>query len=198
MSAPQRAAFPQRAPLPLRLAATALCAAVLATTIAACDTPRVADDIHPRLSDPTRRHPITVVAETATLDIDISPISKGADARTYVETTRFMRNYGNEGRGPITIAVPRNAAGRASPRVQAVRLAAYRAGIPSTRLRVTHKSGALATITLTYDRIVAVGPTCGDWSAEVSRNPENLPYNNFGCASQRNLAAMASNPTDLM
>jgi pilus assembly protein CpaD len=189
---------PQRAALPLRVAATAAFAAVLATTIAGCDTPRIADEVHPRLSDPSRRHPITVVAETATLDIEISPAGKGADARAYIETTKYMRNYGYEGRGPMTIAVPRNAGGRASHRVQAVRLAAHRAGVPSNRLRVVPKSDAFGTITLSYDRIAAIGPTCGDWSSDVSRNPENLPYNNFGCASQRNLAAMAATPTDLM
>lgn len=191
---PQRA----RTPLALRAAATALMAAVVATSFAGCDTPRIADDVHPRLTDPHRRHPITVVAETATLDLPVVPGGKGADARGYLETTRFMRNYGYEGRGPITIAMPRGNSGHASARLQAVRVAAHRAGIPSNRLRVVHGSGGYDMIRLSYDRIAAIGPTCGDWSNDVTRTRENLPYDNFGCASQRNLAAMTATPTDLM
>ncbi len=53
-------------------------------------------------------------------------------------------------------------------------------------------------MTVSYDRIAAIGPTCGDWSSDAGRNRDGIPYANFGCASQRNLAAMAANPTDLM
>ncbi len=186
------------AALPLRLAASAMLLGLVATGLAGCDSSRVSDEMHPRLSDPVRRHPIAMVAETATLDIVLPPTSKGNEARAYVETTRFVRNFRREGSGPLRIAVPRGAGGRAEQRVQAVRLAAYRAGIPSQRVRVERKASGPDAVTLSYDRIAAVGPTCGEWGEDVTRNPHNLPFPNFGCATQRNLAAMAANPTDLM
>lgn len=181
----------------LRAAAGLVLVAMMATAVAGCNSSKIDDEIHPRLTDPARRHPIVVVAETATLDVSIPYPGKGAEARAYVETTKFVRNYRSEGRGPLRIAVPRHAGRGASQQVQSIRLAAYRAGIPPQRLRMSDKPGH-DTITLSYDRIAAVGPTCGDWSEDVTRNPHFLPYNNFGCATQRNLAAMTANPTDLM
>ena len=185
-------------PMASRLAAAAILAGLLGTLLAGCDSSRIADDIHPRLSEPSRRHPIIVVAETATLDIPIPSPGKGGEARAYVETTRFVRNYRHEGRGPLNIAVSRYSGGPVSQRIQSVRLVAQRAGVPSQRVRVIDKPYGSETMTLSYDRIAAIGPTCGDWSEDVARNPHNLPYPNFGCATQRNLAAMAANPTDLM
>lgn len=182
----------------LRLAAslTGLCLA--GTALSGCNSASVTDEFHPRLTDPARRHPILMLAETATLDLSSHSTDKGSEARAYVETTRFVRNYRYEGRGPLQIAVPRNSGGHVARRVQNVRLVAYRNGVPSERIRVVSKPGGHGTVTLSYDRIAAVGPTCGDWSEDVTRNKQNLPYANFGCATQRNLAAMAANPMDLM
>lgn len=180
----------------LRLAAAVAAGGLAVTVLAACDHARIPDDSHPRLTDYTRRHPVVVLAETATLDLVSGHADKGTEARVYVETTRFMRNYRTEGRGPLRIAVPRGGRG-VEGRVQAVRQVAWRNGIPPERIRVVGKPGG-GPVTLSYDRIAAVGPTCGDWSEDITRNPQNLPYPNFGCATQRNLAAMAANPTDLL
>ena len=63
--------------------------------------------------------------------------------------------------------------------------------------------GKLATIHITYPKIIArVGP-CGLWPADVGPSMnrdyfENQPPWNFGCASQRNLAASVDNPADLV
>jgi pilus assembly protein CpaD len=61
----------------------------------------------------------------------------------------------------------------------------------------------LATIRLSYPRIAAVAGPCGLWPEDLGpsllndRYSENKEYYNFGCASQRNLAAMIDNPADL-
>lgn len=179
----------------LRTSAAIVLIGLVATLAAGCK-PRLDDQLHPQLTDPARRHPIVVVAETATLDVPFAGIDEGTSARTYVETSRFVRNYRNEGRGPLRIAVPYGSSG-ATRQARAVQVLAHRAGISPQQMRVVGKPGG-GTITLSYDRIAAIGPTCGDWSEDVTRNREFLPYNNFGCASQRNIAAMAANPTDLM
>ena len=42
-------------------------------------------------------------------------------------------------------------------------------------------------------------PECGgDWSGEAGYNPTNMPRTNFGCAYQRNIGLMVSNPQDLI
>lgn len=182
-------------PACLRIA-SAGCAISLAVLIAGgCEGARISDSAHPRLTDTTRRHPIAVVAETATLDVAVELYGKGQEARAMVETTRFARKYREEARGPMFIAVPGQ--GRAaSDRLAMVRQVLYREGVPQRALRIARQSGA--NLTLSYDRIAAVGPTCGDWSEDVTRNRQNLAYPNFGCATQRNIAHMTANPTDLM
>lgn len=182
----------------LRIASAFAAVGMAITVVAGCgETARVADDVHPRLSDPTRRHPIVMVAETATLDLAGATGDKGLEARAFIETTRFVRNFRHEGRGTLNIAVPRAGGNGISRRVQHVRNVAWRNGVPPERIRVVSRLGH-GGVTLSYDRIAAVGPTCGDWSEDVTRNRQNLPYPNFGCASQRNIAAMAANPTDLV
>ena len=62
----------------------------------------------------------------------------------------------------------------------------------------------MATIRLNYPKISAVAGPCGLWPEDLGpsiKNKsyfENKPYYNFGCANQRNLAAMVDNPADLV
>ena len=55
-----------------------------------------------------------------------------------------------------------------------------------------------APIRLAYLRYVAEGPECGHWPTNLAYDPRNLPYPNFGCAQQHNLAAQIVNPADLL
>ena len=52
-------------------------------------------------------------------------------------------------------------------------------------------------IRLAYQRPVAVPPPCDHWTEDVGRNEERIPYPNWGCATQRNLAVMVDNARDL-
>ena len=62
----------------------------------------------------------------------------------------------------------------------------------------------MAAIRLNYPRISAVAGPCGVWPEDLgssSKNKgyfENKQYYNFGCAYQRNMAAMVDNPSDLV
>ena len=50
---------------------------------------------------------------------------------------------------------------------------------------------------LAYQRSVAVPPPCDQWTEDVGRNEARIPYPNWGCATQRNLALMVDNARDL-
>ena len=56
---------------------------------------------------------------------------------------------------------------------------------------------------LSYPKIAAVAGPCGLWPDDLGPNIDNPSYSNnqhyhnFGCATQRNLAAMIDNPADL-
>jgi pilus assembly protein CpaD len=164
---------------------------ILAATVAGCDHLRVPDSQHPRLTDPSLHHPIVVAPQTERLDLALS--SGGiADGQAAMEATRFLRRYRRETAGPLNIALPSR-----NPTVgHIMRTAVAQEGIPADRVR-WHGKPADGTVTMSYDRIAAIAPQCGDWSEDVARNPERLPYPNFGCSAQRNMAVMAANPTDL-
>ena len=44
---------------------------------------------------------------------------------------------------------------------------------------------------------MAVPPPCDQWTEDVGRNEARIPYPNWGCATQRNLAVMVDNARDL-
>jgi len=79
-------------------------------------------------------------------------------------------------------------------------------GVPPNSMLVrTYQAGArtLATVRITYPKITAQAGPCGVWPQDVGPSFnreyfENQQYWNFGCAYQRNLAAMVENPADLV
>jgi pilus assembly protein CpaD len=168
-----------------------------------CDSPRLSDGLHPMVTDPQQRHPIIVAADTASLDMVVLSDRNGLDARSELDVVRFVRKYRQEGKGPLTLWLNSKNSGHrgVSERVNDIQRVAHEAGVGARSFRVRERAGGgvgQQTLTLSYDRIAAIGPQCGDWSESVGRNPENLPYPNYGCASQRNLAAMVARPTDFI
>lgn len=174
---------------------------LLTLVIAGCDHGRLPDQAHTELTDPVKRHPTSVVVDRAELDIGARGDASRGRALASLEATRFARSYAKDGRGPIIIAIPGKFEQRHASfdRVKDIQTTLEREGISAERMHVRRKPAGQPqdTITLSYDRIAAVGPVCGDWSEDVSRNPQELPFPNWGCATQRNLAHMIANPTDL-
>ena len=62
----------------------------------------------------------------------------------------------------------------------------------------------MAAIRLSYPKISAEAGPCGLWPDDIGPSVknksyfENKSYYNFGCAYQRNMAAMVDNPADLV
>jgi len=82
------------------------------------------------------------------------------------------------------------------------------AGVPprAVALRPYHPENPkhLAAIRVSYPRMKADAGPCGLWPEDLGpsiHNPgyfDNKQYYNFGCAYQRNMAAMVANPSDLV
>ena len=53
-------------------------------------------------------------------------------------------------------------------------------------------------IRFAYMRYVAQAPGCGIWDTNLAHDRQNVPYTNFGCAQQHNLAMQVANPADLI
>ena len=60
------------------------------------------------------------------------------------------------------------------------------------------RRNAQPAVRVSYLRFVAEAPDCGHWDTNLADDRLNLGTPNIGCASQANLAAMISNPADLL
>lgn len=176
--------------MPLRHAPTAI--AVLALlALTGCEYERLSDAEAVRLAHPAKRYPFVVEPQRASIELPSD--GYGLKPGAYVDAKRFVTQYKRDGRGPLTVAVSH----RGGPGAASIRQIVAAAGIAPERVRYVERRGG-GGVTLTFDKVVAVSSSCGDWSESISRNPETGPHANFGCASRRNLANMVADPTDLL
>jgi pilus assembly protein CpaD len=155
------------------------------------------------------RHPIAIKEGPRTLQLFIGQSRGGLTADQRADVLAFANSWRREATGGILIDVPsgtrnENAAANAVHEVRSILAAA---GVPPSGvgLRPYHPAdpSKLATLTVSYPTLVAEAGPCGLWPDDlgptVSRmHNENIEYWNFGCASQRNLAAMVANKADLV
>ncbi len=159
-------------------------------------------------SDLRQRHPIVIKEGPRTVDLFIGERRGTLNGSQRAEVLSFAAEWRREATGGILIDVPAgtNAAAAASA-AREVRAILSAAGVPSdaVQLRETpaQSPAKLVTLRLHYPRVMAdVGP-CGLWPHDLGptyerEHFENRQYWNFGCAQQRNLAAMVENPADLV
>lgn len=172
-----------------------LAATIAMLMVAGCDGARLVRDDDTRPTDVAKLHPVSAEVHWASMDV-MSTGGAGLGSTDYLAVTRFVREFRRDGRSPLEIEVPRGARhGRA---VESVRYIAEANGVHPRRIQFNDRRDGHSGITLKYERIAAIAPTCGDWSEDAIKRPEIGPYRNFGCASQRNLANMVANPTDLL
>ena len=148
------------------------------------------------LSDAEARNPITVVEQKPRLEI---PLDSRRDdlGSVKLETARFLHQYKRTGGSKLMVSAPRGHGGHGGA-MHDVRHLIRAAGIAENAVVFgAHESGD-RSIRISYARIAAVTEPCGDWSENVDLNRENLPYKNFGCAVQSNMAVMIARPTDAL
>jgi pilus assembly protein CpaD len=154
------------------------------------------------LSNPELRHPIGFTPRTESLAIEVPPGADGLSPNQDVDVYRFLYRYKREAVGQLAIVVPARVRDRAAVArsLQQIQARVVEAGID---YRLRHGRGHDArvdgapAIRLAYQRPVAVPPVCDQWTEDVGRNEERVPYPNWGCATQRNLAVMVDNARDL-
>jgi pilus assembly protein CpaD len=155
--------------------------------------------------DARQRHPIVVSDEPANLELRIAEGGHGLSPSQRAQAIDFFRRYRGSGseRGRLAIGVPSGGANDvAAVRALAdLRVIVRDAGISEDDVSVRpYRAGrsASAPIKMTYARFVAEAPECGLWPDNLANDRRNLPYANFGCATQRNLAVQVANPADLI
>jgi pilus assembly protein CpaD len=189
--------------LSLRLAAIAGCAAALA----GCYAPQVVTGTV--ASDPRQRHPIVLKEGPRTVDLFIGDKRGTLTGAQRAHVLAFAREWRREATGGILLDVPTDTsnAAAAADALREVRAILAAAGVPPRAVNVREHRPShpakLVTLRLHYPRVAAdVGP-CGLWPHDLGptyerEHHENRQYWNFGCAQQRNLAAMVEDPADLV
>jgi pilus assembly protein CpaD len=160
-------------------------------------------------NDYRQRHPIAITEADHSIVVFVGHGRAGLSTAQRADILGMARSWVREGTGAIIVDVPVDTpnARAAATTFQEIRSLLASGGVPSraVTLRRYHPDDprTLATIRLSYPKITAVAGPCGLWPEDLGPSlhdynyNENKPYHNFGCATQRNLAAMIDNPADL-
>lgn len=160
-------------------------------------------------NDYRQRHPIAVQEANHSIVVFVGAGRGGLSGPQRADVLGFGQTWVREGTGSVVVDVPVNTpnARAAASAAREIRQALSAAGVPSSAIRVNRYSPddpeRFATVRLSYPKISATAGPCGLWPHDLGPsidNPgynENKQYYNFGCATQRNLAAMVDNPADL-
>ena len=155
------------------------------------------------------RHPIAIEEADRSIVVFVGQSRGGLSAAQRADVMGLAKVWVSEGTGAIVADVPIDTpnARAAAATYREIRSVLAAGGVPSRGIKLHRYRpddvGTLATIRLSYPKFVAVAGPCGLWPDDLGPsvlNPgysENRPYHNFGCANQRNLAAMIDNPADL-
>jgi pilus assembly protein CpaD len=196
-------------------AAASLAAMGFALLLGACqhNEPYYAAGTFP--ADYRDRHPIRLVDGQRSVQLLVGSARAGLTATQRAQVASLGSDWRHEGTGFVVIETPAGAVNSiaAKQTVREVRSLLHFAGVPARAMIVRNYPQPyrddLGAIRVTYTKIQAVAGACGRWPHNIGpgmvgaeRYPllesENLPYWNYGCATQNNLAAAVANPEDLV
>lgn len=161
-------------------------------------------------SDYRLRHPIAVQEANRSVVVFVGHARGGLSASQRADVFGLAQSWLQEGTGAISADVPVDTpnARAAADSFREIQALLASAGVPPGGIVMRRYRPddirTLATIRLSYPKISAVAGPCGVWPEDLGpsiKNKsyfENKPYYNFGCAYQRNMAAMVDNPSDLV
>jgi pilus assembly protein CpaD len=186
----------------MALARRALALALLAAlAVSACqERRRLENEMAVGAQNHEQRHPIGFTARRETLDVEVPPGAEGLSSNQHTDVYRFLVRFKHEATGRLVISQPAAVTDRASVAhsLQGIQRHVVEAGIDYRLAQGARQSiGGVPAIRIAYERTAAVAPTCDHWQEDVGRNEARVPYANFGCATQRNTAAMVDNARDL-
>lgn len=181
---------------------TTVVTAFVALSVIGCDEHRLTDREALVLNAADTAHPITFQSRVEELTIEIPPHGQGLSQNQYADVYRFVRRFKGESNGHLTVSTPGDArigASYGAP-LEDIRSALAEAEVPGDKVRKGSHArgrGGSGILKLRYTRPLAVPPECGDWHRDVGVERERVPYPQWGCATQRNIAGMVANSRDL-
>jgi pilus assembly protein CpaD len=159
--------------------------------------------------DYRQRHPIAIQETERSVVIFVGHARGGLSASQRADVLGLAQTWLREGTGAINADVPVDTpnARAAADSFREIQSLLAAAGVPPRGITVRRyhpeDPRQLAAIRLNYPKLSAVAGPCGLWPEDLGpsiKNKnylENKQYYNFGCAYQRNMAAMVDNPSDL-
>jgi pilus assembly protein CpaD len=156
------------------------------------------------------RHPIAIEEADRSIVLFVGHGRGGLSPSQRADVMGLAQVWVREGTGAIVADVPVDTpnARAAAASFHEVKSLLAAGGVPprGITMRPYHPEDprTFPPIRLSYPRITAVAGPCGLWPEDLGPNildkgyNANKPYYNFGCATQRNLAAMVDNPADLV
>jgi pilus assembly protein CpaD len=156
------------------------------------------------------RHPIAVKEADQSIIVFVGRGRGGISGTQRDDVMGMAQTWLKEGTGGISIDMPVNTpnARAAAESLREIQATLAAAGVPPRAVTVRQYQPEdprhMAAIRLNYPKISATAGPCGLWPDDLGPSInnrgyfDNKSYYNFGCANQRNMAAMIDNPSDLV
>ena len=154
------------------------------------------------------RHPISITEKEHGIKVFVGAFRGSLTPAQRAEVLAFAQSWRDEATGGVVIDVPvgtpnERTSAAAVREIQSI-LAAT--GVPPASMAIRNYQAtaqALAPVRIVYPRMTAQAGPCGMWPEDIGPSfnrdyRENQPPWNYGCSTQRNLAAMVENPADLV
>jgi pilus assembly protein CpaD len=155
--------------------------------------------------DPSQRHPIIVSQQPHKMTLRVPRGSAGLTPAQRASVIDFLTKFhaADGGNSRLVISVPSGSSNEiaAMNAVADMRPIMFDRGFTESSVSVEPyhaDNDPQPPLRISYLRFAAEGPECGKWPSNLGDTSRNLNYENFGCAQQRNLAAMVANPADLL
>lgn len=181
--------------------------ATLAAALAGCNKTTVADTTGGIPAAYRDRHPITMKEGKKSLTLLVGAGRGGLSPMQRAEVLAFAQNWKRDATGGVTIDRPVSGANEraANDTLKEALSIIVQAGVPNNGIgiRPYHPGANHGALRLNYPLMVADAGPCGLWPDDLGasydpKHYENRQYYNFGCATQRNLAAMVAEPADIV
>lgn len=176
-----------------------LALALIGVTASGCTPPPLNNDGR-HYYDVQQQFPIVVEPQVVTLavrvDEDLKSLARGEEDRI----AAFAQRWKARGQGLLNVATANTASDDGAVAHLRKVLAANGVDAKSVHFSSYPPAGGEENppVTLSFVAYAATAADCGqDWSKNMAFEPRNLPWPEFGCSTQHNLAAIVADPRDL-
>jgi pilus assembly protein CpaD len=149
-------------------------------------------------------HPILIEEQIAVIDVPVSANTGRLSEQARSNVGFFAQSFLQSGANTIAVVSPSGSPNQAAADAAAVeimdvlRRSGVRDGAIEYRVYPATAGERIAPVRLAYNRIAATTAPCRPWSEQATVHDQNRNFGSYGCATQQNMAAMVTNPLDLL